>query len=64
MEKEKPAFLHELKKRPPEKPLTLNELSALREISHKFLKEDTNALELLIQYCKHRNNEFILLVNF
>jgi len=55
MEQEKPIFLYELRKRPPEKPLTLNELSSLREINHKFLKEDKNALDLLIQYCKHCN---------
>ena len=51
MEKEKPAFLNELKKRPADKPLSLNELSSLRELSYKDIKEDQNALGLLIQYC-------------
>jgi hypothetical protein len=57
MDKEKPAFLNELRKRPADKPLTLGELSSLRELGYKYLKEDTNALDLLIQYCKHRKNE-------
>lgn len=56
MENEKPAFLQELKKRLPDKPLSLNELSSLREIGYKYLKEDPNALSLLVEYCRHRNN--------
>jgi len=63
MEQEKPIFLHELRKRPPEKPLTLNELSSLREINHKFLKEDKNALDLLIQYCRHCKKIMTYLIN-
>ncbi len=54
MEGEKPVFLHELKKRPPDKQLSINELSSLREIAYKYLKEDQNALDLLVEYCKHR----------
>ena len=54
IDSEKPGFLQEIKKRPHDKPLNLGELSSLREIGYKWLKEDTRALELLIEFCKHR----------
>ena len=59
MDSEKPLFLHEIKKRAHDKPLTLGELSSLREIGYKWLKEDTHALELLIEFCKHRKIKII-----
>lgn len=38
----------ELRKRPPEKPLSLSELAMLREIQYIFLKKEKTAMELLI----------------
>lgn len=52
--KDRHAFLHDLSKRPLDKPLSLNEFSSLREITYKDFKEEPAALELLIKYCKDR----------
>jgi hypothetical protein len=41
----------EIKKRPPEKPLSLSELATLREVSFIHYKKEKVVLELLVQYC-------------
>lgn len=46
----------EIKKRPPEKPLSLSELANLREVNYIFYKKERVILDLLIQYCCDRKN--------
>jgi hypothetical protein len=57
----------EIKKRPPEKPLSLSELANLREVNYIFYKKERVILDLLIQYCCDRMhcdyNHFRTLLN-
>jgi len=54
MNKETSQFLNDLRKRPPEKPLSFGELISLRELGYINLKSDVNALELMLKYCQNR----------
>ena len=55
LSKENNPFLDEIKKRPLEKPLSLNELSSLRMLTHHELESNPKCLELLVEYCKISN---------
>lgn len=53
MNKEITQFLNDLRKRPSDKPLSFSELISLRELGYIPLKNDINALELLLKYCQN-----------
>ena len=53
--KDVPQILSEIKKQPPDRQLTLGDLSNFKEIEYRYLKDNVPALELMIKYCKNRN---------
>lgn len=51
MKKQNEDIVAEIRKRQPDKPLSLTELATIREISYIDLKKEKAVLDLLILYC-------------
>ncbi|CAD8106012.1 unnamed protein product [Paramecium primaurelia] len=51
MKKQSEEIVNEIRKRQPDKPLSLTELAMIREIQYMYLKKEKCVLDLIIQYC-------------
>lgn len=51
MKKQSEDILNEIRKRQPDKPLSLTELATIRELNYVHLKQEKSVLDLLILYC-------------
>lgn len=54
-------IIADIKKRVPDKPLSLSELATLREINYVFYKKEKCAIELLVLYCCDRIIYFMII---